>query len=245
MKKIKAFFRKFSSKFTISMNKRPVIMTLGLLVFINLIFILIVAGVALVIDYDFFNYYPLFGVPYFQAVFSAVQWMFTPNSLLAITGQTLWLLGMATFIVGIVLFTGTIVGLATNWLRQYLAKKGAAKGKLHLSNHYVILNYNQKVLAVLINLMFSCSHATVLILSDKTKDFVRDALNAELAMIKDKPRAKVNLVVRQGNPFSASDLSDVCIAEARGILIVDNSYDSYNFEEKKAETDAAKTEYIG
>ena len=226
------------------MNKRPVIMTLGLLVAINLVFILIVAGIALLIDWAWFNDNPLLGVPYFQAVFTAIQWMLTPNSLLDVAGEPLWLLGMATFVVGIVLFTGTIVGLTTNYLRQYLAKKGAAKGKLHLANHFVILNYNQKVLAVLINLMFSCTNATVLILSDKSKDQIRDALNAELAMVKDKPRAKVNLIIRQGDPFSASDLDDICIQDAKGILIVDNNYGVDNFEEKRAKEDAWKTEEI-
>ncbi|MCL2556685.1 MAG: hypothetical protein FWE03_06715 [Firmicutes bacterium] len=238
MKKLKAFFRKFSSKFTIQMNKRPVFMTLGLLVFINAVFLLVVAGVALAIDMPRFDRDGALPA-YFWAIFYAGQWLVTPNSLLNVAdNQLLWLLGMATFVVGIVLFTGTIVGLTTNYLRQYLAKKGEAKGKLHLAGHYVILNYNQKVLSVLINLMFSSTNATVLILSNKSKNEIRDALNAELAMVKDKPRAKVNLIVRKGDPFSASDLDDICIEDAKGILIVDNDYGMENFEQKIAKREA-------
>jgi len=236
MKKIKAFFRKFSSKFTIQMNKRPVIMTLGLLVLLNFIILLIASGIAMALD-------PVEHYSFFWTFVDSVQWLVTPFSL-AFVEPPVWFVGIVVLIIGMFLFTGTIVGLATNWLRQYLAKKGAAKGKLHLSGHYVILNYNQKVLSVLINIMFSSTHATVLILSDKSKDQVRDALNAELAMVKDKPTAKVNLIIRQGDPFSASDLEDICIEEAKGILIVDNNYGLENFEDKKAKQEAWTQEDI-
>jgi len=227
MKKIKALFRKISSKLTINMNKRPFLTTLGLLLFLDVAIIIIAAFIAMALDSK--NYPNLY-----RALLYAVQWLIIPNSLLYIEETSVTVLAAVVYGIGLVLFTGTIIAMTTNYLRSYLAARGEAKGKLNLSNHYVILNYNQKVLSVLINLMFNGTDNTVLILSDRSKDFLKHALNAELAMVKDKPDSKLNLIVRKGNPFSARELDDICITGARGILIADSEQESFSKSEMSA-----------
>lgn len=215
MKKLMALFRKIRAGFAVRMHKRPFLMTILILISINLLMLVIASVFAIAIDG---GAYPNI----ITAFISSVKWLVTPNSLLDIKNIKILVLAAFVCVVGMVLFTGTIIAMTTNYLRAYIIQKGDAKGKLSLSGHYVILNYNTKILAMLIDLMFNDVDDTVIILSAKSKEFIRDALAAELALVKEKPNSKLNLVIRKGNPFSVSELNDICINEAKGIIVMEN-----------------------
>jgi len=58
-----------------------------------------------------------------------------------------------------------------------------------------------------------------MVLSAKPKDYVRGVVAAELAIQKKKPPGKLKLIIRKGNPYYTTDLMDVCVHKAKGILI--------------------------
>jgi hypothetical protein len=111
----------------------------------------------------------------------------------------------------------------TTLIRSYITNRDGAKGRLHISNHLVILCYNREVPAILADLMFNPGHKTVLLLSDAKKQQVFDELNAAIAELDEKPKYKINLIVRQGNPASLSELKDIVIEQASAILIMNNN----------------------
>ncbi|MCL2798077.1 MAG: hypothetical protein FWD58_08515 [Firmicutes bacterium] len=215
MKKLRAFIKKTLSSFTVTMSERPVLMTVLMFAGINIAILLVAAAVA-----HFFtapgNYQN-----YFYALADAVMWLVVPNSVIDRSPNTqTMVLAAAVLIIGMVLFTGTIIAIITTYLRGYIKQRSEAKGKLNLSNHIVILNYNNEVTAMLIDLMYTNTDDTVLILSDKTKDFVKAELAAEKAMLKEKPKSKLRLIVRKGNPGSLAELQEISLERARGILIM-------------------------
>ena len=223
MKKIKAFFKRIFSTFTVRMSQRPVLMTVLILLGINFGILLLAAGIAIPLGLELPDgtSYPL----YFYSFSVTLRWLVLPNSVLTTTEGNIPLLVLAVIVVvvGMVLFTGTIIAIITTYLRGYIGKRGEAKGKLNLSNHIVILNYNNKVSETLIDFMHAKVGETVLVLSDRTKEQVKDDLANEFAMLKAKPaQKKLKLIVRKGNPSSIAELQEIGLERAGGILIMDS-----------------------
>lgn len=225
MKFLKSFIRKIQSKATVNMNKRPLVMTLLILLSLNLIIMIVSAILATKIaptSYDNF----------ISGMIAAITWIFSANSINNLPEKTLplYLLCGITIIVGIVLFTGTIIATTTNALKDFFAKKSSAKGKLILDDHFVILNWNSKVPDMLVDLMYQEKAPTVLILSDKDKEYINDEVRNALAKdTKEKPK-KIDIIVRQGDPLNRSELADISLNTCRAIAIM--STDSSEAKEK-------------
>jgi hypothetical protein len=59
-----------------------------------------------------------------------------------------------------------------------------------------------------------------MILSSKTKEFIKAELDSEVAALGRKCKSKLKLIVRQGDPTSLQELEDICIDNAKGVLIM-------------------------
>lgn len=214
MDKIKAKLRKLQSKVTIKMNKQPLIVTLIWLLVINIIILSVSAIIATILDpIHFPNFFTAFAKGSFK-------WMISPNSINYIEGNNqVMLLAGIVVVIEIILFSGTIIALTTNGLRTYFIKKTQAKGKLILQDHLIILNWNSKVAEVLNDLRYKGNKISIIILSDKDKDYVKSKLNS--IQLDNKSKAnKLDLIVRKGDPYSTSDLNDICINDAKSIIIM-------------------------
>ena len=223
--RISMLLKKFLSPFTLQMNKRPVLMTVALLIVVNLAVIFIAAAVAMQLNPRVYYGGELVSgyANYFWALVDAATWLAAPNAVLAHAGNLpMQVLVLFVFLVGMIIFTGTIISIITTQLRNYINKKSDAKGKLSLADHIVILNYNPKVAAMLIDLMYVKCKATVIILSNKEKEFIKDELAREIAGITgNKPTGKLKLILRKGSPESLAELQDICLESARGVLVVE------------------------
>jgi len=220
MKRLLKMFRRARSTVTLGINKKPFIATLAMLLAANIVILLIAAVIARFIPRDE-------PVTFLGAMTDAVLWLVVPPHALSNFPNNipLTILGVSVTIIGIVLFMGVIVALTTNYIRTFISSKADAQGKLDLSDHYIILNYNDKVPALLVDSMQNDVDDTFLLLSDKTKEYVSGVVAAELATCKKKPKTKLRLVIRKGNPYYATELKDVCIHKAKGVLIFhDESY---------------------
>jgi len=212
--RLNAFIRRTLSSFTVRYSAKPVLMTVAILVFANLTVLLVAAIIAMHLSNDYANY--------FEALVAAGTWLVAPNSVLAHENFSVQVLNLIVLLIGMILFTGTTIAIITTYFRNFINRKNEAKGNLMLSDHIVILNYNTKVSAMLIDLMYSKFPRTVIILSDKTKEYIREDLASELASLtKQKPTTKLKLMVRKGNPESKAELEEIGIKEAYGILIVE------------------------
>jgi len=217
MKKLFKMLRKMRSTITMGVNKKPFLATLGMLLGANVLILLIAAGIATALpgpeNYNYLN-----------ALVDAVLWLVVPNHALNYFRDPyrfigLTVLGVSVTVTGIILFMGVIIALTTNYIRTYISSKADAQGKLDLTDHYVILNYNDKVPALLVDSMHNDVDDTFLLLSDRTKEYVGGVVKAELAASRKKPKGKLNMIIRKGNPYYATELKDICIQQAKGILI--------------------------
>jgi hypothetical protein len=219
--------QKINNTWTIVKSRYPIFTAVLMILFCSMLLVLTLAGVLTLIDKN---------IKYSEAL----KTMFTYHTGTAsanIANNAVFAVRVIIIISGTLLFSGTIISIMTTLIRSYITNRDGAKGRLRISDHLLILCYNKEVPAILADLMFSPNHKTVLLLSDAKKQQVLDDLDATIAELDEKPKHKINLIVRQGNPASISELKDVGIERAGAILIM-NSNANVNSE-------LHETDYLG
>jgi hypothetical protein len=205
--------QKINNTWTIVKSRHPIFTAVLMILFCAMLLVLTLAGVLTLIDMN---------IKYSEAL----KTIFTYHTGTASANNpdnAIFSVRLIAIISGTLLFSGTIISIMTTLIRNYITNRDGAKGRLRLSNHLLILCYNKEVPAILADLMFSSGHKTILLLSDAKKQQVFDELNATIAEFDEKPKHKINLIVRQGNPASLSELKDVGIERASAILVMNNN----------------------
>ncbi len=238
MKKLKARLLKARSLVSIKTYKRPMLFVIILMIIINIIILCIAAFIAMLIDDSFTSFIDAFAN-------GSLKWMLTPNAILELENPNTLFLAACVLVIGMVLFTGTIIALTTNLIKDYFQKKKSGSGKIYLSDHIVILNWNNKVpelVADLINI--ESENVTLMILANIDKAFAEkqivNAINKQNK--KDKELSNINVLVKNGDPLVASDLSDISIEGATTIIIMNKgTYENVTEDMSKSDLNVIKT----
>jgi len=216
VKKIKSKLLKARSFLSVKTYKHPMIFVISLMVIINIIILFIAAFIAMGIDDSFDNVIDAFAN-------GSLKWMLTPNAILQITNPNLLILAVTVLVIGMILFTGTIIALTTNTIKEYFQKKKSGSGKIYLDDHIVILNWNNKVPELVADLLHvEKKEIKVIILAEIDKQYAeKQILNAlDQAKHSDKELLNLNVLVKNGSPLLYSDLDDISIENANSILIM-------------------------
>ena len=216
MKKIKSRLLKLRSFLSVKTYKHPMIFVISLMVLLNIIILCIAALIALGIDDSFDGFIDAFAN-------GSMKWMLTPNAILQITNPDLLILAVAVLVIGMILFTGTIIALTTNAIKEYFQKKRSGSGKIYLDDHIAVLNWNNKVPELVADLLHvEGRKIQVTILADVDKEYAeKQILNAlHSAKHSDKELSNINILVKQGSPLLYSDLDEISIENANSILIM-------------------------
>ena len=222
MKRIKSFFLKLKAKKTLKTYQKPLLITLLTLLFINICVLLIGAVIGLVLDNKYYDG-EFFGNNYMAALVGAVKWMISPNSLTQFEIKEQWImmvLAIVIVIVGLVLFSGAIIATVTTALRAYIDKKSHAKGKILIDNHFVILNWNSKVPEMIYNLMLKGFKNNIVVLSERSKEYVESELKSLFLTNDIHQKFKANLIVKEGDSLLRSNLEDISIENASQICVM-------------------------
>jgi len=204
---------KVNNTWTIVKSRHPIFTAVLMILFCAMLLVLILSGVLTLIDQN---------LKYSEAL-KTIFTYHTGTASANNPNNALFVVRLIAIISGTLLFSGTIISIMTTLIRNYITNRDGAKGRLHISNHLLILCYNKEVPAILADLMYNPTHKIVLLLSDAKKQQVFDELDATIAALDEKPEYKIHLIVRQGNPASLSELKDVGIERANAILIMNNN----------------------
>jgi hypothetical protein len=216
VKKLKARLSKAKSFLSVKTYKHPRLFVIGLMIVINIIILFVAALIALGIDDTFDNFLDAFAN-------GSLKWMLTPNAILQIENPNTLFLAVIVLVIGMILFTGTIIALTTNAIKDYFQKKKSGSGKIHLENHIVILNWNNKVPELVADLLHVDEKGLeVVILADVNKEYaekqILSAINKEKR--NEKEISGLNVMVKPGDPLLYSDLDDISIEKSNSILIM-------------------------
>jgi hypothetical protein len=205
--------QKVNNTWTIVKSRHPIFTAVLMILFCAMILVLTLSVVLTMVDRN---------LKYSEAL-KTIFTYHTGTSSANNPNNALFVVRLIAIISGTLLFSGTIISIMTTLIRNYITNRDGAKGRLRISNHLLILCYNKEVPAILADLMYNPNHKIVLLLSDAKKQQVFDELNATIAALDEKPKHKINLIVRQGNPASLSELKDVGIERAGAILIMNSN----------------------
>lgn len=160
-------------------------------------------------------------------------------------GVTAIIACLVVVLVGMVTFTGCVIGYITNAISDFVSNAEAGGRRLIVSGHTVVLNWNSRASEIVSDLVY-CEHpATVVVLVPEGKEQVQAEINNRLADImtreetiyreatqgmsllerrryaaRNRVRNKLTVIVRQGDTFSAKQLMDISLDQAKSIIIL-------------------------
>ena len=148
-------------------------------------------------------------------------------------------------IIGMISFTGAVIGYITNYISSFIESSNAGNHKLHVSGHFVILNWNSRALEIVNDMLYSntCNKVVVLVGSGKEEvekqidERIHETVKRENLKIKEecsgrsyfarqwyfrKNRFMSNLtvIVREGDVFSSKQLFDISLQRASAVVIL-------------------------
>lgn len=222
MKFLKSLFLKLKARKTLKTYQQPLLITLLTLLFINMIVLCISAGFALLIDLQYYNR-EFFEGNFLSAFITSARWMISPNSLTLLNvhdNRMMMVLAIIVVIIGMILFSGAIIATVTTALRTFIERKSKAKGKIIVNNHFIILNWSSKVPEMIYNLMIKGFKHNIVILSDKSKEYIEGELKSLFLTNDVKQKIKANLIIKEGDSLLRGNLEDISIEKASQICVM-------------------------
>ena len=147
---------------------------------------------------------------------------------------------------GMVIFTGAMIGFITNWISTFIDKANQGAHSLHIADHTVILNWNSRASEIVNDLLYTGKIEKIVVLVPENKDKVEKEINDRIADTIFKEKAKLNdvcrnmsflkkeiykyqhklrpenlkIIVREGDTYFTQELNDICIKQAKSVVIL-------------------------
>lgn len=163
------------------------------------------------------------------------------------SGVAVTLVCLIVILIGMISFTGAVIGYVTNYISHFIENANSGKRKLHLSNHFVILNWNTRASEIVNDMIFCDEKQTVVVLVSGRKEEIEKEIYERLedtaarenkaveekfkdlpffarhiAMYKNRFKGHLTVIVREGDVFSSKQLSDISLEKARSVVILGN-----------------------
>ena len=160
-------------------------------------------------------------------------------------GIALILVCVGTVLLGMITFTGAVIGYVTNVISNFIENSKSGVRALKVSGHTVILNWNSRASEIVNDLLFTGKRELVVILVSEDAAGVEreiaerfsNMLKAEqkkLAketagkpffkaihyQIKHRTKNRITTIVREGETYSTKQLNDIAISQADSVILL-------------------------
>ena len=154
---------------------------------------------------------------------------------------------LVIILIGMITFTGAVIGYVTNFISDFIAHANTGTRKLHISDHTVILNWNTRASEIINDLLYSEHREKVVVLVNSRKEEIKKEIDERLGettakenaevykearkmpffkrlryVHKYKIRWNVTFIVREGDVFSLKQLRDIQLERAKAVIILGN-----------------------
>ena len=129
-------------------------------------------------------------------------------------------------LIQMIIFSGALIGFTTDVLSTTFDKRLENRGKLHLKNHYVLLNWSSIGPNIVYELSFLEGEHTIVILTEKEREEVINDID-NIFTLNNKKKKGVRIFVKKGDPNSLKHLSDISINEAKCVGILLNNEEDH------------------
>ena len=235
------------SKLSVLLVQKPGLVVLFSIFLFNIILVLISAAVL--------NAIPMPGkeetMGFWRAAYYTLTMMFDAGCVETVIEEMGgFQIGISVFcisvtVLGMVLFTGAVVGYLTNWISKFIDRADDGSRKLILAGHTVILGWNSRAFEIANEMLYLETPQTIVVLVSEDREKIQreleehlqstvDIENAEVIAAskkfpffkrlsyrsKNKFKNRLTVIVREGDVFSTKQLNDISIKRARTIIIL-------------------------
>lgn len=152
---------------------------------------------------------------------------------------------LATVLIGMITFTGAVVGYVTNYISSFIENSKSGNRLLRVSGHTVILNWNSRASEIINDLRYTGKRETVVVLAGCSAGAIEREINEVLSAaiksdqqdlkeacaqysglkrlayhFKNRVKNRVTVIVREGETYSTKQLQDISISQAESVIIL-------------------------
>ena len=258
--------KRFREWLSIQIVRNPSRVILAGIILINLFFILLSATIICLLS-------PGSGVHrgFFESLFYTITMIMDAGCIAFVVDNPspanamISLICLLIILVGMVSFTGGIIGYVSNQIASFIDNSNAGRRRLIISKHTIILNWNSRASEIINDKLYGeFPEIIVVLVSEKREEIMteiddriadtisreREAVYKETAgmgffksflhMRKNSFRPKVTVIVRHGDPFSNKQLMDISIDKARSVIILNRDRDSSIYSDENASSHGLK-----
>lgn len=161
------------------------------------------------------------------------------------SGVAVVLICLGVVLVGMISFTGAVIGYITNYISNFIESSNAGVRKLKIYDHSVILNWNTRASEIVNDLLYCDTKQKVVVLVESRKKEIEKEISERLAdtvakensaiaaccadkgfigrklyMLRHSFNKKVTVIVREGDIFSSKQLMDISLDKAKMVIIL-------------------------
>lgn len=240
--------RKLQQWWSIQRAKNPGSMVLGMILLFNILFFLISATVISALDLDGTE-----GMDILHAAFCTLTMILDAGCIQFVitdigkSGVFVSLFCLTVVLIGMISFTGAVIGYFTNYISHFIDSAHAGKNKVVVSNHIVILNWNSRASEIINDYLYAEEKHNIIVLVNSRKEEIQQEIEERISatvsrenrklerkyahlplrkrlkmLRRHRFRRKVTVLVREGDVFSSKQLRDISLDQARSIIILGN-----------------------
>ena len=148
--------RKFAEWWSQAQAKNPGKVVLAVILLFNVLFLLLSAAIISALSLDGSE-----NMHFLEAAFYTVTMVLDAGCIqfvVADIGQAGFAISLTCIVVvlvGMISFTGAVIGYVTNTISHYIDNAKAGKHKIAISNHVVILNWNSRASEIINDFLYS------------------------------------------------------------------------------------------
>ena len=240
--------RKIKEWFSIQLIKNPGRIVLCAILIFNIVFFFASAGII-----SSFSLEGTEHMSFFEAAFCTITMVLDAGCISYVVedigqaGVAITIICLLIVIIGMISFTGAVIGYVTNCISDFIGSANAGKKSLRISDHFVILGWNNRAAEIVNDMLYSRTKEKIVILVPSGKEQIEKeiderlsntverenaALKAECADLPffrrvracagRKMKKRILILVREGDIYSAKQLNDISLKTARSIIILSN-----------------------
>ncbi len=239
---------KIKEWFSIQLVKNPGRMVLATILIFNIMFFLLSATVISALSLDGTE-----KMSFIEAAFCTITMILDAGCISFVvadigqSGVVITIFCLMVVIIGMISFTGAVIGYVTNYISNFIENSNAGKRKLNLANHFVILNWNSRASEIINDMLYAEEKQNIVVLVQSRKEEIEREIEERLsntisqenenlkkeckslpffsrivALYKGDFKQKINVIVREGDVFSSKQLNDISLDKAKTVIILGN-----------------------
>lgn len=244
--------RKFKEYLSIKLAKNPENVVLAGIIAFNVILLFLAAFVISRLSLTGTE-----GMGFWQAAFYTVTMILDAGCIsfvvedVGAAGVVLSIFCLVVVILGMVSFTGAVIGYITNYISDFISNANDGNRKLYLDKHIVILNWNTRASEIVNDLLYCEGKQKVVILVNSRKDEINKEIHERIAdtisrenqellkslegegwwskwkkFHKNCLRHNVTYIIREGDIFSSKQLRDISLERAASVIILGSDFNN-------------------